>query len=131
TAAAVRRTTGSTSPGANAHVTLPLTTWGNWQDPRQFGLYGGAGLQLLIEVPGAMHDSKWAPRPYGVVSLDGGLELDVGAHAPPAASPFPISYSRPLLPRGAIRFAYTHCSLAGDNVDLNSGGYVTSFRLAW
>jgi hypothetical protein len=126
-------TNGFTSTGGNAHLTLPLTTWGNWQDPRQFGLYGGVGLQLLIEVPNAAHDPKVAPRTYGVVSLDGGLELDVGAHGPPAASPFPISYSpsRALLPRWSIRMGYTHWFIGGDNVDLNSGGYVTSFRLAW
>jgi len=128
---ALSETNGFTSTGGNAHVTLPLTTWGNWQDPRQFGLYGGAGLQLLIEVPGAMHDSKVAPRTYGVVSLDGGLELDVGARALPAASPFPISYSPPLQARWSIRMGYTHWFIGGDNVDLNSGGYTTSFRLAW
>jgi len=128
---ALSETSGFTSTGGNAHLTLPLTTWGNWQDPRQFGIYGGFGLQLLLEVPGAMHDAKVAPRTYGVVSLDGGLELDVGGHSPPAASPFPIWYSRAWLPRWTIRFGYTHWFLAGDNVDLNSGGYVTSFRLAW
>ena len=120
-----------TSTGGNAHLTLPVTTWGNWQDPRQLGFYGGFGLQLLIEVPGANHDSKVTPRSYGVVSLEGGLELDVGGHGPPAASPFPISYTRALLPRWTIRAGYTHWFIAGDNADLNSGGYVTSVRFAW
>ena len=128
---ALSETSGFSSLGGAAHVTLPLTTWGNWQDPRRFGLYGGGGLQVMIEVPGSMHDPKVAPRAYGVVSLDGGLELDVGAHGPPAASPFPISYSRSLLPRWTIRMGYTHWFIGGDNVDLNSGGYTTSFRLAW
>jgi hypothetical protein len=124
-------TSAFTSLGGQAHLTLPLLTWGNWQDPRQFGLYGGGGLQALVEVPGANHDSKVAPRTYGVVSVEGGVELDVGAHAPPAASPFPISYSRALLPRWSIRLGYNHWFIGGDNVDLNSGGYTTSFRLAW
>ena len=70
-------------------------------------------------------------RAYGVVSLEGGIELDVGAHAPPAASPFPISYSRLLLPRWTIRLGYTHWFIGGDNVDLNSGGYASSVRFAW
>jgi hypothetical protein len=128
---ALSETFGFTSTGGNAHLTLPFATWGNWQDPRQFGVYGGGGVQLLIEVPGANHDSKVAPRAYSVVSLEGGVELDVGAHAPPTASPFPISYSRALLPRWTIRVGYTHWFLAGNDVDLNSGGYTTSFRLAW
>jgi hypothetical protein len=120
-----------TSTGGNAHLTLPFTTWGNWQDPRQFGIYGGLGLQLLVEVPGANHDSKVALRTYGIVSLEGGVELDVGAHGHPVPSPFPISYSRALLPRWTIRLGYTHWFIGGDNVDLNSGGYVSSVRFAW
>jgi hypothetical protein len=128
---ALSETDGFTSTGGNAHLTLPFVTWGNWQDPRQFGVYGGGGLQLLVEVPGSNHDAKVAPRTYGVVSLEGGLELDVGAHSPPTATPFPISYSRALLPRWSIRVGYTHWFLGGDDVDLNSGGYTTSFRLAW
>ena len=124
-------TSGFTGVGGNAHLTLPFTTWGNWQDPRQLGIYGGGGLQLLAEVTGSQHDSKVAPRTYGVVSLEGGLELDVGAHGQPVASPFPISYSRALLPRWTIRLGYTHWFIGGNNVDLNSGGYVSSVRFAW
>lgn len=125
-------TSGFTSTGGTAHLTLPVVTWGNGQDPRQFGFYGGAGLQLLIEVPdGDTHDSKVPPRTYGVVSVEGGIELDVGAHGAPAASPFPISFSRSLLPRWTIRAGYTHWFIGGDNVDLNSGGYASSIRLAW
>jgi hypothetical protein len=124
-------TSAFTATGGHAHLTLPVITWGNWQDPRRFGLYGGGGLQLLIEVPGEDHDSKVAPRTYGVVSLEGGLELAIGAHAPPTASPFPVSYSRPLLPRWSIRAGYTHWFVGGDNADLNSGGYTTAIRLAW
>ena len=81
-----------------------------------------AASMLLAEVTGAQHDSKVAPRTYGVVSLEGGVELDVGAHGQPAASPFPVSYSRALLPRWTIRLGYTHWFIGGDNVDLNSGG---------
>jgi hypothetical protein len=128
---ALSETSGFTTTGGHAHLTWPFVTWGNWQDPRQFGLYGGADLQLLIEVPNAAHDATVPLRTYGVVSFEGGIELDVGAHAPPAASPFPISYSRMLLPRWTIRLAYTHWFIGGDNVDLNSGGYTSSIRLAW
>jgi hypothetical protein len=124
-------TSGFTSVGGNAHLTLPFAKWGNWQDPRQFGIYGGLGLQLLVEIPGSAHDPKVAARTYGVVSLEGGLELDVGAHGHPVASPFPIGYTRSLLPRWTIRLAYTHWFISGDHVDLNSGGYVTSARFAW
>jgi hypothetical protein len=124
-------TSGFTSTGGHAHLTLPFVTWGNWQDPRQLGVYGGANLQLLIEIPGSNHDAMVPLRTYGVVSFEGGIELDVGAHGAPAASPFPISYSRPLLPRWTLRFAYTHWFIAGDKVDLNSGGYATSVRFAW
>ena len=128
---ALSETSGFTTTGGHAHLTWPFVTWGNWQDPRQLGLYGGGGLQLLIEVPNASHDATVPLRAYGVVALEGGIELDVGAHAPPAASPFPISYSRMLLPRWTIRLAYTHWFIGGDNVDLNSGGYTSSIRLAW
>jgi hypothetical protein len=124
-------TSGFTSTGGHAHLTVPFATWGSWQDPRQLGVYGGPGVQLLIEIPNSKHDSKVPLRTYGVVSLEAGIELNVGAHGAPAASPFPISYSRPLLPRWTLRFAYTHWFIAGDNVDLNSGGYATSIRLAW
>jgi len=124
-------TSGFTSTGGNAHLTLPVTTWGNWQDPRQFGIYGGAGVQLLIEVPGEDHDAKVAPRTYGVISVEGGLELAIGAYGPPTASPFPVSYSGPLLPRWSIRAGYTHWFVRGDNADLSSGGYTTGIRLAW
>jgi hypothetical protein len=129
---ALSETSGFMATGGNAHLTLPVVTWGNWQDPRQFGIYGGFGLQLLLEVPnGDTHDPKVAPRTYGVVSLEGGIELDVGAHGPPAASPFPISYSRSLLPRWTLRAGYTQWFLGGDNVNLLSAGYTTSIRLAW
>jgi hypothetical protein len=125
-------TYGFLATGGNANLTLPVYTWGSWQDPRQFGIYGGFGLQLLLEVPnGDTHDPKVAPRTYGVVSLEGGLELDVGAHAPPAASPFPISYARSLLPRWTLRAGYTQWFLGGDNVNILSAGYTTSIRLAW
>jgi hypothetical protein len=124
-------TSGFTSTGGNAHLTLPFATWGNWQDPRQFGIYGGVGLQLLIEIPDSMHDPKVPVQTYGVVSVEGGIELDVGAHGPPAASPFPISYSGRLLPRWTIRAGYTHWFIGGDKTDLNSGGYVSSVRFAW
>ena len=86
-----------TSPGRSS-------TWGDWQDPRQFGSTRGGDAAAPHRSPDA------APRCHGArrrtlrrrLAAEGGVELDVGAHAPPAASPFPISYSRALLPRWTI-----------------------------
>jgi hypothetical protein len=124
----------STSPttfsgaGVNAHVTWPLARWGGWQDPRWFGLFAGGEAQFLIAVdkPPAEGEAVKTPTVHGALAAEGGVELDIGA-VRAAATPFPISFSGPGLPRWSLRFGYTHLFAGG----LNSGGYVTSLRLAW
>jgi hypothetical protein len=114
--------------GVNAHVTLPLTTWGAWQDPRQFGIYAGGEAQYLIAIQPPPRGSQMPPPPntYGALAAEGGIEFDIGALRR-TPSPFPISYTGPALPRWSVRLGYTHVFVGG----LNSGGYTTSFRLAW
>jgi len=121
-------TSSFTGSGINAHVFLPLTTWGSWQDPRQFGLYAGGEAQFLVAIqpPPRSGEMPEVPNTYGTLAVEGGLELSIGSrHHPP--SPFPISYTGPALPRWSLRLGYTHMFVGG----LNSGGYTTTFRLAW
>jgi hypothetical protein len=114
--------------GVNAHVAWPFWGWGAWQDPRRVSLFAGGEAQLLIAVMHPTPAGEMAPKPiaYGTLSAEGGLQLDVGALRP-APSPFPISWTGPALPRWSIRLGYTHWFAGG----LNSGGYMTSLRLAW
>jgi hypothetical protein len=118
-------TSGFSGLGVTVHLMAPVVGWGSWQNPRQLQVYGGGEAQALTEV---RHDafSMTPARVYGALSVEGGLELDFGALAP-AASPFPISFSGRALPRWAVRVGYTHWFVGG----LNSGGYTTTFRLAW
>ena len=117
-----------TGSGVNAHAAWLFTGWGAWQDPRRVGLFGGGEAQALLAIMHPTPAGEMPPKPilYGALSVEAGLELDIGALRP-AASPFPISWDGPALPRWSIRVGYTHWFTHG----LNSGGYMTSLRLAW
>jgi hypothetical protein len=114
--------------GLNGHVAWPFTGWGAWQDPRRVALFAGGEAQGLIAVMHPTPAGEMPPKPilHGALSVEGGVEFDIGA-VRRAPSPFPISWAGPPLPRWTIRFGYTHWFVNG----LNSGGYMTSFRLAW
>jgi hypothetical protein len=124
----VSKTSSFSGIGATAHVTWPLAKWGAWQDPRWFGLYAGGEAQVLtaLEPPPEAGEPMRQPKIYGVLAAEGGVEFDIGA-LHPAATPFPISFTGPALPRWSFRVGYTHWFVDG----LNSGGYSTLLRLAW
>jgi hypothetical protein len=121
-------TSSFTGTGVNAHVTLPVAGWGAWQDPRSFGIYAGGEAQFLVALqpPPPEGEQPTPPRTYGTLAAEGGVELAIGSLRR-TPTPFPISYTGPALPRWAIRLGYTHLFTGG----LNSGGYTTTFRLAW
>ncbi len=114
--------------GVNGHLTWLFTGWGAWQDPRRVGLFAGGEAQALIAIMRPTPAGQMPPKPilYGALSVEGGLELDIGALRP-APSPFPLSWDGPAPPRWSIRVGYTHWFAGGSN----SGGIVSSLRLAW
>jgi hypothetical protein len=115
-------TSGFTGIGWHAHVAVPLVGWGPWQSPRLLGPNVGGEAQWLsgIRHAGENEDSK------GVLAAEGGLEMDFGAQLP-VASPFPITLSRPPLPRWTARVGYTHWWFRGGN----SGGATLGLRLGF
>ncbi len=113
--------------GVNAHLALPVVTWGPELDPRRFGLYAGGQAQLLISVdPPPPSGQAPSPHVYGAFAAEGGLELEVGA-LQPARTPFPLTAVGPTLPRWFLRAGYTHWWIGGGGAD----GYTSSVRLAW
>ena len=120
-------TSAFTGTGGAAHVTLPFASWGAWQDPRQFGLYGGGG-------PAAPHrghrcGARCHSAPAHLRSRVARGRHRVGrrrARRPGRVAVSDLVFARCLLPRWTFRLGYTHWFIGGDNVDLNSGGYTTS-----
>jgi hypothetical protein len=113
--------------GLGTHAALPFLTWGPWQEPRSFALYGGGEAQLLVAIEKArMPGDMTPPSTYGAIAAEAGLELEVGARRP-AASPFPLSTVERALPRWLVRVGYTHWWVGRGGSD----GYTTSFRIAW
>ena len=114
--------------GVSAHVTLPLATWGAWQDPRQFGIYAGGEAQILTPVQRKQQPGEPMPQAevHGGLIGEGGIEFDIGALRP-AATPFPISFAGLSAPRWSLRFGYTYWRAGGGD----SHGYVSSLRLAF
>ena len=113
--------------GLAAHVAYPLFNWGPEQDPRRLGLYAGGQGQLLVSLdPPPPSGQMPMPHVYGVLSAEGGVDIEVGALAP-ALGPFPIKATGMPLPRWFIRVGYTHWFVNGGGAD----GYASSFRLAW
>lgn len=113
--------------GVNAHLALPVLTWGPELDPRSFGFYVGGQGQFLISVDPPPPDGE-TPKPhvYGGLVAEGGIDLEIGALSP-ARTPFPLTTVGKPLPRWFIRAGYTHWWLDGGGAD----GYVSSLRLTW
>ena len=113
--------------GLAAHVAYPIFNWGPEQDPRRLGLYAGGQGQLLVSLdPPPPSGQTPMPHVYGVLSAEGGIDIEVGALAP-TQGPFPIKATGTPLPRWFIRLGYTHWFVNGGGAD----GYSSSFRLAW
>jgi len=113
--------------GLAAHLAYPLLEWGPDHDMRRLGVYGGGqGLLLVSMDPPPPSGEMPMPHLYGVLSLEAGLDIQVGGLAP-APGPFPITTTGTPLPRWFIRLGYTHWFVNGGGAD----GYTSSFRLAW
>ena len=113
--------------GLAAHVAYPLLEWGPDHDARRLGLYGGGQGLLLVSIdPPPPSGQMPMPHLYGVLALEAGLDIEVGALSP-AMGPFPITTTGTPLPRWFIRLGYTHWFVNGGGAD----GYTSSFRLAW
>lgn len=125
----ISETSGLAGIGLHAHLTVPLVHWSPLPTPWLLGLYGGGEAQYFDEVahPGSNGSVRGT---YGAWSVEGGLEIDFTG-APPAPSPFPISYTRPALPRWTARAGYTYWWTSGNDITANSGGLVITLRFAW
>jgi len=122
------QTSGFAGSGLAAHVAYPLLHWGPDHDPRRFGIYAGGQGQALISLdpPPPSGMTLKTAHLYGVLSLEAGLDLEVGSLVP-ALGPFPITTTGTPLPRWFIRLGYTHWFVNGSGAD----GYTSSVRLAW
>jgi hypothetical protein len=114
--------------GFDAHLTLPLFSWGEPTSPIRLGPYLGGQLQTLIAIqPTPNKANPQAPPAYGMGGPEAGLELDLGALRN-AATPFPLSPAgRNPLPRWLIRLGYTHSWIGHGTAD----GYLSSVVLTW
>jgi len=114
--------------GLEAHLTLPLFSWGDPRQPIRLGPYLGGQIQTLIAVePTPKDPNPQAPPVYGQGGPEVGVEFDIGALRS-AATPFPLSVvARNPLPRWLFRVGYTHSWIGHGTAD----GYLTSVRLAW
>ena len=114
--------------GLEAHLTLPLYTWGDPLQPIRLGPYLGGQIQTLIAIEPTPKQANPQPPPiYGQGGPEAGLELDIGALRN-AATPFPLSAAgRNPLPRWLVRVGYTHSWIGHGTAD----GYFTCVRLTW
>jgi hypothetical protein len=114
--------------GLEAHLTLPLYSWGDPMQPVRLGPYLGGQIQTLIAIEPTPQQAMPPPPPiYGQGGPEAGLELDVGALRN-AATPFPLSPAgRNPLPRWLVRVGYTHSWIGHGTND----GYITTVRLTW
>jgi hypothetical protein len=126
---ALRSTSSSfTGTGLDAHLTLPLFSWGEPTTPIRLGPYLGGQIQTLLAIqPTPNKANPQAPPVYGMGGPEAGLELDIGALRN-AATPFPLSPAgRNPLPRWLVRIGYTHSWIGHGTAD----GYFSSVRLSW
>ena len=117
-----------TGTGLEAHLTLPLFSWGQPTSPTRLGPYLGGQIQTLIAIQPPPKQLTPQPLPvYGMGGPEAGLEIDIGALRN-AATPFPLSPSgRNPLPRWLIRLGYTHSWIGHGTAD----GYFSSVGLNW
>jgi hypothetical protein len=125
----ISETSGFDSGGAFAHLTVPVVRWSVLPTPWLLGLYGGGESQYFDEITRPGSDGL-VRSTYGALSVEGGVEVDFTG-VPPAQSPFPISYSRPALPRWTARAGYTYWWTSGNDISANSGGFVMMLRFNW
>ena len=114
--------------GLDAHLTLPLFSWGDARQPIRLGPYLGGQIQTLIAIePAPKQPNPQAPPVYGQGGPEAGVEFDIGALRS-AATPFPLTATaRNPLPRWLFRVGYSHSWIGHGTSD----GYVTSVRLTW
>jgi len=114
--------------GFDAHLTLPVFSWGNPAYPWRMGAYAGGEAQLLIATEPTQTEANPTPPPvYGEIGPEIGLELDVGALSV-ARTPFPLVPERHNpVPRWAWRLGYTHTWVGHGTAD----GYTSGFKLVW
>jgi hypothetical protein len=119
-----------TGTGLEAHLSLPLFSWGEPTSPIRLGPYAGGQIQTLLAIQPTPKQSNPPPSPppaYGQGGPEVGLELDVGALRN-AATPFPLAPAgRNPLPRWSIRVGYTYTWIGHGTAE----GYFSSVRLAW
>jgi hypothetical protein len=124
-------TSSFTAPGLTAHVALPVLSWGAAQEPRQLSVFVGASASALIEMltPEAQQEismMKAKVHTYGLLTAEGGLELDLGAFRF-AATPFPLTPDRRPLPRWSLRVGYAQSWVDG----VTSAGLLESLRFTF
>jgi hypothetical protein len=119
----VSPTSAFTGFGVQAHLSAPLIAGGTPESPRQLGLFVGGEASNLISI---QRDQSLPPHLYGVLGVEGGLELGFGAIRR-APTPFPLQDQGRPLPRLVTRLGYTHWWLDGGS----ASGYMTSAELAW
>jgi hypothetical protein len=117
-----------TGTGLDAHLTLPVFSWGDRLQPIRLGPYLGGQIQVLIAMqPTPNSATPQTPPVYGDGVLEAGFELDLGALRN-AATPFPLSpIGRNPLPRWLLRVGYAHDWIGHGTAN----GYLTSVRLSW
>jgi len=116
-------TSAFTGGGLQAHVSTPFWSGGTPESPRQIGIFAGGEASTLVSVE---RDASRAPQLYGVLGVEGGLELGFGA-IQRAPTPFPLYGGRRPLPRLVTRIGYARWWVDGGV----TGGLVTSAQLAW
>lgn len=112
--------------GLTAHVVAPVFTWGGVQSPLQLGLYAGGAASLMVELPKRTPDMANPLHVYGLFQAEGGLEI-AGGQLHLASTPFPLSFSRPPLPRWAVRAGYVQTWAGG----ATASGFATTLRFVW
>jgi hypothetical protein len=117
--------------GVQGHLTLPFLSWGTQVSPRQLSAYVGGSASTVLEIETtaeakANQMTKTGPHSYGFETLEGGLELDMGALRF-AASPFPLRPDRRSLPRWIFRAGYVQGWAGG----ATGGGFILNVRLTF
>ena len=114
--------------GLEAHLSLPLFSWGDPRQPVRLGPYLGGQIQTLIAIePTPTKENAQTPPIYGQGGPEVGIEFDIGALRS-AATPFPLAVvTRNPLPRWLFRVGYTHSWIGHGTAD----GYVSGVRLTW
>jgi hypothetical protein len=117
--------------GLVAHLTVPVVSWGSPENPRQLSVFAGGSASGLIELvtpeAASSNDMKMiGPHAYGFATVEGGLEVDLGALGL-APTPFPLTAARRALPRWFWRAGYVQGWAGG----ATGGGLLTNLRFSF